>query len=362
MTTTDREAASPWLVGGPGRCGKTHLVLTLSRLRGPVAGFPLEALFTVYCRRRFPFFRRSRAGFLEEYLTRPRYVDAERAASETPLDYFSSSLDQLRAAIPDACDHPISLIGWMLDRFAADNGGRTWAAFDLHPELLYPHFRRRLPGLRLAVMVRDPREAVCAALFWRGDPGSGAARDARFKHCLILWCLGVQTGRILARRWPDDVRIFDFNALVSGNERECRQLAECFGLEHGAVKDAYDFRPDFRYVPGDGFRVPEGSTVPHLGGDELMEIALLASPYVDGRPAEAADVPGGARPRRGFVLFARIVLFLGRAAPGLARAMADLAYYPGRYVTRRINEFRRFVRDAWLGLRPARGSSVQEAR
>ena len=357
---TDPQAASPWLVGGPGRCGKTHLVLTLWKHRGAVAGFPLEGLFTVYGRRRFPFFRSSRAGFLEEYLKRPRFVDAGRRKKEIPLDYLTSPLDRLRAAIPDACDHPITLIGWMLARFAEDNGCRTWAAFDLHPEFLYPRFRRRLPGLKLAVMMRDPREAICAALFWRGDPGDGPARDTRFKHCLILWCLGMQTGRMLARRWPEDVQVFNFNALVSGDEMECRHLAVSFGLKLDAVKNAYNIDPDFRYVPGEGFIVSDRGTTPNLSGGEFSEIAILAAPYDDGLTAEA--VPGAARPRRGFILFARAVLYLGRAAPSLARAIADFAYFPGRYLRRRINEIRQLAKDIRLGLRPARNSSVPEAR
>lgn len=359
---SDREARSPWLVGGPGRCGKTHLVLTLWKHQGPVAGFPLEGLFTVYSRRWFPFFRSLNARFLKEYLTRPRFIDAKRKASKRPLTYFSSSIEALQAALPGEYNHPVSLIGWMLTRFAEENGRETWAAFDLHPEFLYPRFRRRLPGLKLAVMVRDPREAICAMLFWRGDPGNGVARDARFKHSLVLWCLAVWTGRALARRWPDDVHVFDFNALVSGDETECGRVARCFGLDAEAVRNAYDFSPDFHYLPGEGFLTPDGRRAPYLGASELAEIAILAGPSDASPTTYGQALSGDPRSRRRFLLFARAVLALGRAAPGLARAIADFVYYPGRYIKRRINDLRRLVKDVLLGLRRARVDTVQGSK
>ena len=341
----------PWIVGGPGRCGKTHLVLTLWRLEGPVAGFPLEGLFTVYSRRRFPFFRARSRQILEEYLTRSRFIDVERHTSESPLAYFSSSISDLKAALPEERGHPVALIGWALSRFARENGRRTWAAFDLHPEFLYPRFRRRLPGLRLAVMVRDPREAICAMLFWRGDPGGGAERDARFKHSLILWCLGVQTGSALARRWPDDVHLFDFNALVSGDESEFAHVARCFGLDVGAVRKAYDIRPHFQYTAGEGFLAPDGRSAMLLRAGELSEIAILAGPYDRKAATDVRTVPNGPRPRRGFLLFARAVLTLGRVTPGFARAIVDFAYYPHRSTRRRVNGLYRRVKDLARGLR-----------
>jgi hypothetical protein len=329
---------SPWVIGGPGRCGKTHLALSLWNHDGPVAGFPLEGLFTVYGRRRASFTRKSSQLLLEEYLTRPRFTDVDRLASERPLDYLSSSIDVLCDEFPNGHRDPIAMIGWVLERFAKENGRETWAAFDLHPEFRYPRLRRSIPGLRLVVMTRDAREAICAALFWRGDPGSRAARDARFKHSLIMFCLGMQVGRGLARQWPDDVEILDFNALVSGDRAERQHVARKFGISVDAVDAAYDFTPDFHFEPDKGFHLPDGRWQNLLTATELNEISVLTS-------QNAIPEPKTARPRWPFLLFARGVLAVGRISPGLARAIADVVYYPRRYVSRHINSIRRLASD-----------------
>ncbi len=361
MARENIRRCAPWLVGGPGRCGKTRLVLALWNNPGLLAGFPLEGLFTVFAKRRVPFFRARRALVLEEYLSRPRYVDAERAVSERPTQYFTSSLAELKAALPADVGHKIALLDWALSRFAQENGRQSWAAYDLHPEFLYESFRRHVADLKLAVMMRDPREAVCAMLFWRTYPRRGADHNQRFKHSLILWCLGVQTGRILARRRPGDVFVFDFNALVEGNPVECRRVAQHLHIEETAVRAAFDFASHFDYDADDGFLTPDGSRAHLLSAQELAEVTLLAAPYY-GHEMRFGLAQPRVDPRRGFVIFARAVLRLGRIAPNLARMIADLTYYPGRHAKRLVNGVRRFCHDLLGGLRHAGGSAIGDTK
>jgi hypothetical protein len=331
----------PWLVGGPGRCGKTHLVLALWKHGAPVGGFPLEGLFTIYSRRGLPFARPSATALMQEYVLRPRYTDADRAETERPTDYLTSSVAELAADLPRALRDPVAVIGWVLDRFAAENGRKTWAAFDLHPEFRYPRFRRQLPGLKLAVMVRDPREAIAAGLFWRGVPPSRSMRDARFKHSLLLYCLGTRTGRALARRWPQDVHVFDFNALVGGNANERGRLTQSLGIGAAALAQAYDFVPDFDFDPVKGFRAPGGQRVGLLDDTEISEIAALTG----------VGSIGAGKTRFAFTAFARMVLAIGSVAPEVARTLIDVVYYPRRTMVRRINNARQLVADLRRAMR-----------
>jgi hypothetical protein len=321
-----------WVIGGPSRCGKTHLALSLWNQDAKTVGFPLEALFSVYLRRYMPA-----ELLLEEYLTRPRYIDAERDETERPIDYFSSSLEDMKAAVGAAGRLPITTIGWALDRFARDNGRASWAAFDLHPEFRYELFCRQIPQLKLAVMHRDPREAIAAALFWRGHPAMASARDARFRHSLIMYCLGLQVARSLSERHPDRVKLFDFSALVTGDTGERSRIAACFGMSQDAVARAYDISPDFHYDPALGFRLPGGTRSHLLTLDELDEISLLAGPGHRGSAASNG--------RAGFLRTARAILTLGRSAPNLARAVADAVYYPSRFLRRRANGVRLMAAD-----------------
>ena len=334
----------PWLVGGPGRCGKTYLVETLWEQKSRVAGFPLEGLFTVYARRWFLLTRRMREELVEEYVTRPRYTDVDRKVPVQPTRYFKSSPDELRAALPDNRRHPVEIVGWILDRFAKENECSSWASFDLHPEFRYASFRRKISGVKLAMMVRDAREAISAALYWRGDPGHGKSRDARFKHSLILFCLSVQTGRILARRWPQDVHIFDFKALVDGDETECGRVSQTFGFSLESVRNAYNFEPHFKFIQDRDFLLPDGTISTLLSKTELGEIALLTS-------SEKSYVAGKTRSRRGFLLLTRMVLLWGRYSPSGARAIADIVYYPRRTMTRRMNTTRQLAADMLRCLR-----------
>ena len=194
-------------------------------------------------------------------------------------------------------------------------------------------------------MTRDAREAVCAALFWRGDPGERHARDARFKHSLILWCLSAQAGRMLARRWPDDVHVLDFNRLVSGDRSERHRVAQHFGIEIDSVNEAYEFVPDFHLDPVHGFLLPDGRRAKLLSAVELKEVSILTGSGDRDPIIGDAAATGGNHPRRRFIWLARAVLALGRVSPGLARAAADLAYYPHRYMMRRVNSLRQLLTD-----------------
>lgn len=324
-----------WIVGGPGRCGKTHLVMTLRALGSPVIGFPLEALFTVFNRRKLLFLAPEPARLAREYLERDRYTDAARAQSEKPSQYFSTPSADLVAALPPTGKHPIQVIGWLLDRFARDHQGKGWAAFDLHPEFYYPAFRRLLPGLKLAVMVRDPREAVAAALCWRGVPEAGTARDGRFKHSLLLYVLSHQTARMCERRWPDDVVFLDFNALTSGDAGELDRVARAFEISASQLKETYRFKPDFQHQSGEGFLTRYGRRSHFLTPVELAEVAALT------RVVPATRAKG----RQPFLAFARAVLALGRISPNAARTIVDWIYYPRRTMTRRINVIRQLAGD-----------------
>ena len=167
-----------------------------------------------------------------------------------------------------------------------------------------------------------------------------------------MFCLAAQVGRALAHRWPDDVEILDFNALVSGDQSERQRVARRFGISVDAVSEAYNFVPDFCFEPGKGFRLPDGRSRELLNATELSEIVTLVG---HGTMAES----GTARPRWPFLVFALGVLAVGRVSPGLARAVADLAYYPRRSMARYINSIRRLASDIRQELGRARQVSDQ---
>jgi hypothetical protein len=332
---------APWLVGGPGRSGKTTLVHALFKANGPVAGFPVEGLFPFYLKRRFLFFPRRRRALLKEYLTRPRYMDSERDETLCPIEFYRDPLPDILDAIPNSAGQPIQLMDWALRRFAHDRGGQNWAAFDLHPEFRFPTFRRHIAGLRLAVAVRDPCQSLADMMYWR-PYGEGTPRPhRRFKHSLIMWCLSLQTAQRLIRRHPGEVMLFSFDALIHGDREECEKLAAAFGLAAETVRGAFDFKPR------GGALAPSGETnEPILTDSEAAEIALLCLPMAGDLVRHFAAAPADAEAARpGFLRLARGILALGRVSPRLARLAADFIYFPGNSSQRMVNSLRRMVED-----------------
>lgn len=297
-----------------------------------VAGFPLEGVFHVYLQRRFPFFRHQRRRLLEEYLTRPRYVDAGRTEVEYPIDYFDTDIETLVREMPDEIDHPIRLFAWLLERYAAVQGRQSWAIFDLLPELRYSTYRALVPGIRLAVMQRAPEEAIAEGMFWRTYPAPPPDRAQRFRSLLFQWCLSRTVARAMTARFGEDVAIFSFNALTGGDDAERTRLAGTFDIPTIAVRDAYAFTPPFNYTPEAGFLGPDGVQRHLLTDDELLRITAARAE----RPTRG-DMSG--------------LLGLAPRAPVLARNLGDLIVYPRTMAIRRVNALRQFAIDALAGIR-----------
>jgi len=330
MTQTNQ--SGPWLIGGAGRSGKTTLANTLATASNSIAGFPLEGVFHVYLQRRFPFFRHQRRRLLHEYLTRPRYIDAQRSQVERPIDYFAGDVNALANELPNDIDSPIPLFAWLLDRYAIAHGRQTWAVFDLLPELRYASYRKLIPGVRLAVMRRAPEEAVAEAMYWRSYPDPPPDRSRRFWSMLFQWRLSQVVTQSLAARFGDDIAEFSFNALIDGDEAEQTRLGAAFDMERNAISDAFAFTPPFRYRSGDGFCGPDSMWRNLLTDDELANIAAAAS---------------GNMWRRDL----RALLAIAPAFPMLARNLGDFTMYPGTFTVRRVNAFRQLAADTAAGVR-----------
>jgi hypothetical protein len=337
--TTRAPHSGPWLIGGAGRSGKTTLTNILAANSRSVAGFPLEGVFHVYLQRHFPFFHHQRPRLLREYLTRPRYIDAGRTQVNYPLDYFDADAAKLAGDLPDTIDSPIALFGWLLDKFAVSQGKQSWAVFDLLPELRYATYRHLIPGVRLAVICRNPQEAIAEGLFWRTYPDPPADRERRFKSMLFQWCLSAMVTQSLSSRFGEDVKSFSFNRLLAADVSEQQRLAETFDMDSAAVKKAFAFESQFAYQPGRGFKGPDDIWRNLLTDREHEHIVAAVSGKVAYRDL-------------------RILLALAPRMPVQARSIADFTMYPGVNTKRRINALRQRARDTVAGVRAYRGDET----
>lgn len=342
----DKTAPGPWMMGGPSRTGKTTLVNVINEGGGSVAGFPVEGLFSVYLRRYFAIFSNHREKLIKEYLERPRYMDVAREVFQRPIDLYEQSISQLQQSVPDSITHQIALIHWLLQEYAHEKGKATWASFDLHPEFYFTIFRKYIPGLKLAYMVRDPREVLCALLFWRHYPSRCPQAIQRFRHGISMWCLSMYAALQLKNHYPEDVKFFSFNALTNGNIEMIDIVARSFGLDSKKLRSAFDFLPVFSYDSEKGFLAPDASRQDLLGKEELKEICQICWP-VAGEYTQYFITPDRLSETKSVknISLENIILKLGRWLPRKTRMLLDLIYYPGKFCRRRINSLRTLLRE-----------------
>ncbi len=324
--------SKPTLIGGSSRSGKTVLALALGETTGPVAAFPLEAVFHTYHRRRFPFFKTQRRRIVWEYLNRPRYITGDRSETASPKDYMGPLTDQLVANIPSSITNQISLLGWVLDQFSENQGCITWAAFDLHPEFFYEAYRKFIPNLRLAIMYRDPYSAIAAGVFWRSWPKAPPDRQNRFRLMLLLWHLSKTVSESLTEKYPAAVARFSFNRLCDGDKAEYSRLATFFPVKTVEIEKSFNFVPHFSFHKERGFLSPTGKWENLLTMREIEEINDLEKGIVAGS-------------------FIRSLLKYGPQAPELTRQLLDAYLYPTKTFYRRLNSIKQLMTDARAGVR-----------
>lgn len=340
---TAQSDSRPWMIGGPARCGKSSLARAVAATRRGPAVLPVDALFPVYLKRRFPLFRRNKQKILCDYLLRPRYTVPDRSESARPIDAFRTPIDVVvDAALAERTGHHITLFAAALDQLAQEQGRQTWLAVDLHPELQFPVLRRLVPDLRLAVMLRDPREAIAASLYWRTFPERVDRGDRQIRYHLFLWLLSAQIGFAMAEAHPDSVTIIDFNKLIRGNDTRVNSALD---LDPETFASAFDDLPLFSFDPGRGFLCPDRQWRPLLSTDEISLIETGAAHWLaklDIAPAEKTSprvIPSG------YQLLLRVLLWIGRVDAATAKSVYELAIMPRVWWTRRIGQAKQRVKD-----------------
>ncbi len=148
----------------------------------------------------------------------------------------------------------LPLFSWLLDKFAVSQGKQEAAVFDLLPELRYPAYRQLIPGIRIAVMCRNPQRRSP-----RGCSGAPTPiRQPTGTDVLKACCFRVVSFRgghpVAVELFGEDVKSFSFNRLLAADVSEQQRLAETFDLDSAAVNKAFDFEPQFAYQPDRGLQ------------------------------------------------------------------------------------------------------------
>jgi len=329
-----------WLIGGPSRCGKTTLVNVAEKYSSSHVALPVEALFVVFYYRWYPFARSCANLILSDYLGRERYTNAERTAAKKPIDSFKRDLSETVTTVLERSSgsHQLSQIASALDVMAEDQDKKGWVACDLNPEYLYPRMRKRMPGVGLIIMLRDPREAIAAALYWRDWPRGAALREPIFRHRLVVWCLSALTAFQHKKQFRGDVQIGNFNKTFLGRGTVGDDLQDVLNIPADALRSEFNNLPFFSVNSEGWFLGYDNQWHQLLTDEELAVVEAIAAPWMKklGYAPIVSQRAGAPAISRGFVK-ERFIIGIGKYFPETAKIICDFMYFPKTFLRRRFN-------------------------
>lgn len=320
----------PVLIGGHSRAGKTTLVGIADTACPHYAGLPFELLLNVYPSIWGAFNAGSRRKVLLEYLTAQRAITPDRSRHAAPADNLDEASIQTLASDAARGSGITEGIGVILQSIAEHRGATSWIGADYHAECDYRRLRRAIPGLRLIVVLRDPVASVCASLYWRTFPSRMVDANKEIRFRTAAWRMSACAGHALARKFPNEVAIIDYDRLWKKDESTIAHLSQFLGCDAKALKDAAPKQPWFSRVEGDLFACPDGNYRPLLN---KKEIGLIENDTAD---LACILSEGGQAKLRGMQLAAY--------APALSRYLLALRRNPRARIMRSMSRLKRSLK------------------
>lgn len=209
-----------------------------------------------------------------------RKIDEHATGYSRPIDYFRAEFDQIYLAMPQKFRHPLELFSAALDVYAQEQGSQAWAVNDIHAERNFAEYRAFIHNLHLIVVLRDPREAVCHAVYWQSYPDRNHVAQQRLEYFTLMWIYTALAYMELKARWPDAVSLFYFNKLIQGDADNCRKMSRLLDLPETCFADCLsDKAVHYNYYAGT-FMSPAGRYERLLTRQELSFIEQCTFPLL----------------------------------------------------------------------------------
>ncbi len=231
---------SPIIIGGSSRSGKTWLANYLDVEAVGGYNIEFELLFNIYSFYYWPANNQKRKTILLEYMNRPRAISPDKTKSVVPSQYISK--DKIANFIDNAAQMPsvLQAIHCLLNGICSAHGKSFWVGGDYHAEHLYKKYVADISNLKLITTVRNPREVVCASLYWRTYPQKIDAPDKEIDKRLNLW----KTSFLLSQKQHGNVMLLNMNKIWATEEHELFRLKTFISNDNIAIdiKDAGRYR------------------------------------------------------------------------------------------------------------------------
>jgi len=325
-------AEGPILIGGAARNGKSMLAGMIGRASAAYWGVPFELLLNVQPSDAFTLSQSARSRTLRDYVLRRRAISSDRTQTSGPSDFIEANVQDFVIARAAECGGVVPGIAALLDEIARKQNARTWVGADYHAECDFEFLRRKIPGLRLIIVVRDPVEAIAASLYWKTFPDRAAGAQRETAMRVALWKMSVAISLRLAKRYPSEVMVLNSNQVWAGQQNAGGRLAAFIGCMPAKIQGIFDKEPWFTRNSVNEFLGPDGTRRLLLSHNEVAAIEKATTSLL------AAF--GGATPAL------PPVLRLAARFPRLARHLIMLRYRPRQRLMRNVSALRRAARLA----------------
>jgi len=239
---------------------------------------PVEALLEPFYRRFYPFKSFLAKTIAGEYFYQKRYIDEEKSEALAPADFMKTSIDKISERLPKAPFNQVEIAFRVLDMYAEENNAESWAVCDYLPERFFEIYKKFRPYLKLVTILRNPREAICASLYWRSFPEKNSEPEKYFYYSIMLWALSAKAYLSAKKKFGGkDVFLLRFNELIKPESEDSTKMSEIFGIP----KDSFSLKfQDGKYlykIKGNKFLTPDGDFRELLTQEELKTIDYFTS-------------------------------------------------------------------------------------
>lgn len=313
------------IICGSSRAGKTTLAKLTNLHSQSHKGLVFEGLFPAYLSRLSYVLKRVHPMLFKEYMERPRYIDEKKSKTLTPQEQLED------------CNFSKSV--HFLDSIY-NSFGESWAIADLHAELYYKELLRASSDVHFCVAIRDPRECVCAGLYWLDFPNAIKNRKLWFYKNLFSWILSAHVAKVIQSKYPANITIVNLNKIKSG---EAKKIQSLLGL-----KDGWDSGlPDnfyFSFIENGKFTTPKNNEYQELlTVKERAIIQALCADIMLEYGYKSEDIEGINIPH--IRLIKKMMIGLAIFSPSLARGLINLLFSPLQHVKNQFNRFKQLIKD-----------------
>jgi len=308
---------------GSSRAGKTTLAKLSHDHSKIYKGLIFEGLFPAYLSRFSYMFGKYHKGLFSEYMTRARFIDESKSKTTTPKEQLGK-VGKYKGSFLSSLDNAF---------------GDKWAIADLHAELYYKALLRSNPDIHFCLVIRDPRDCVCAGLYWQDLPKAIEVRKSWFYKKLFSWILSAHMAQKIKKTYPDNITVVNFNQLI-----ENKNPPEFLGFDNAWEKDIPKWDIYYSHKGKGLFSTPNrGEYKELLTERDIFIIQELCADYMKQYNYKRDNFTSSN------IYILRIIkifiLGLSELSPSLARGGIDLLFSPRQHAKKQQDRLKQFIKD-----------------